>query len=117
MAFSRSEALGNRSDDGTLTSDMVGIGMNFAAKPTRDAPIEETLVHASEVGMVEHDHRVLAVLTTWLGIHHGYVNADRLVRAASRSAERNGRAPIGLPFRAGSRRTVASLASARIITV
>jgi len=60
---------------------MVGIGMNLAAEPKSDAPIESTLVHASAVGMDQHDSRVLAVLTTWLGVHHGHVNADRLVRS------------------------------------
>lgn len=80
MAFSRATALGARPDDTALTRDMVGIGMNFAAEPNPDAAIEETLVHASELGMDGHDLRVLGVLTTWLGVHHGYVHADRLVR-------------------------------------
>ena len=30
---------------------MVGVGMNFAAEPDPSAPIEETLVYASELGM------------------------------------------------------------------
>jgi hypothetical protein len=30
--------------------------------------------------MVDGDLRVLSVLTTWLGMHHARVNADRLVR-------------------------------------
>jgi hypothetical protein len=59
---------------------MVSIGMNFAAEGEEDADIEGTLVDASVVGMEEHDLRVLAVLTTWLGVHHAHVNADRLVR-------------------------------------
>ncbi|MEZ4365245.1 MAG: hypothetical protein R2939_03020 [Kofleriaceae bacterium] len=63
-----------------LTARMVGIGMNFAAKAADDADIEGTLVHASAHGMDAGDLRVLAVLTTWLGVHHGRVNADRLVR-------------------------------------
>ena len=62
---------------------MVGIGMNFAAAATAHAPIEETLVHASALGMEKHDLRVLAELTTWLGVHHRYINADRLVRCVS----------------------------------
>jgi hypothetical protein len=80
MAFNRPETLGERPEDTALTQNMVGIGMNFAAEPNRDAPIEETLVYASELGMDEHDLRVLSVLTTWFGVHHGHVNADRLVR-------------------------------------
>lgn len=63
-----------------LTGRMVGIGMNFAAEPERDADLEPTLLHASQLGMDEGDLRVLSVLTTWLGVHHPYVNADRLIR-------------------------------------
>jgi hypothetical protein len=66
-----------------LTRDMVGIGMNFAAEPNADPPIEETLVHASSLGMDGDDLRVLSVLTTWLGIHSPHINADRLVRCLS----------------------------------
>lgn len=83
MAFNRANPLSERPQDEALTRDMVGIGMNFAADPNPKAPIEETLVYASELGMVEHDLRVLAVLTTWLSTHHEYVNADRLVRCAA----------------------------------
>jgi hypothetical protein len=59
---------------------MVGIGMHFAAEGRPDADIEATLVHASALGMDEGDLRVLAVLTTWLGVHHAHINAERLVR-------------------------------------
>jgi hypothetical protein len=59
---------------------MVGIGMTFAAEPRVDADIESTLLHASELGMVEGDLRVLSLLTTWMGVHHARLNADRLVR-------------------------------------
>lgn len=83
MAFSRPSALLERPDDDALTRDMVGIGMNFAAAPSVEAPIEETLVHASSLGMDNGDLRVLSVLTTWLGVHAAHVNADRLVRCVS----------------------------------
>ena len=63
-----------------LTARMVGIGFLFAAEPEIDADIETTLVFASVAGMDEDDLRVLSVLTTWLGVHHLHVNADRLVR-------------------------------------
>jgi hypothetical protein len=66
-----------------LTARMVGIGMNFAAEPERDADLESTLVHASQLGMDDGDLRVLSVLTTWLGVHSAHVNADRLVRLAT----------------------------------
>lgn len=86
MGFSRAQALGDKPDHETLTRDLVGIGMNFAADANPDAMIEETLVHASSVGMDDDDLRVLAVLTTWVGVHHTYINADRLVRCVSEHA-------------------------------
>lgn len=92
MAFDRAAALGARPDGVTLTQNMVGIGMNFAAEANLAAPIEDTLVHASEVGMDEHDLRVLAVLTTWIGVHSGHVHADRLVRCVSAQASERVRA-------------------------
>ncbi len=81
MAFKRIIQPDARPDPSTLTAQMAGIGMNFAADPDRDANIEDTLIFASEVGMTENDLRVLSVLTTWLEVHHRFVNADRLVRA------------------------------------
>jgi hypothetical protein len=63
-----------------LTARMVGIGFLFGAEPAADADIESTLVFASMAGMDQDDLRVLSVLTTWLGVHHLHVNADRLVR-------------------------------------
>lgn len=46
----------------------------------RDPNIENTLLAASVEGMERDDLRVLAVLVTWLGVHHAWINADRLVR-------------------------------------
>ena len=80
MAFTRPPLLGKQPDAMRLTADMVGIGMNFAAAGNPDAKIEETLVQASALGMDGHDFRVNSVLTTWLGVHHEHLNADRLVR-------------------------------------
>lgn len=80
MAFSRKASVVAAPPPDELTARMVGIGMNFAAEPRVDADIESTLLHASEVGMVEGDLRILSVLTTWMGVHHARVNADRLVR-------------------------------------
>jgi hypothetical protein len=54
--------------------------MNLAVDLDAEAHIEETLLHASELGMDDGDLRVLAILTTWLGVHHAHVNADVLVR-------------------------------------
>lgn len=77
--FARSDELEHPKDD-ALTRDMVGIGMNFAAQSNVEAPIEETLVRASSLGMDKGDLRALSVLTTWFGVHAAHVNADRLVR-------------------------------------
>jgi hypothetical protein len=82
MAFSRTPPE-PRPPGEVLTGRMVGIGMNFAASPQRDADIEATLVHASQLGMDDGDLRVLSALTTWLGVHQAHVNADRLVRLAT----------------------------------
>jgi hypothetical protein len=79
MGFSRAVAEPRPSND-VLTARMAGIGLNFAATPERDADIEGTLVQASSLGMDDADLRVLSVLTTWLGVHHAHVNADRLIR-------------------------------------
>ena len=64
-----------------LTGAMVGIGMNFAAAAAAEPNIEDTLLAASVEGMERDDLRVLAVLVTWLGIHHPWINADRLIRS------------------------------------
>jgi len=80
MAFSRATSLEAMPAADELTARMVGIGMNFAAKAQSDADIESTLLHASILGVDDGDLRVLAVLTTWFGVHHTHVNADRLVR-------------------------------------
>lgn len=80
MAFSRPSALPARPESSELTARMVGIGMSFAAEPQIGADIEVTLLHASELGMDEGELRVLSVLTTWMGVHHAHVNADRLAR-------------------------------------
>jgi hypothetical protein len=80
MGFSRATSPAPKPTPDELTARMVGIGMNFAAKADADADIESTLLHASVLGMDERDLRVLGVLSTWLGVHHTHVNADRLVR-------------------------------------
>jgi hypothetical protein len=63
-----------------LTRAMVGIGMNFAAEASPEANIEDTLLCASVEAMDRDDLRVLAVLVQWFGVHHAWVNADRLVK-------------------------------------
>lgn len=89
MAYSRPEGAIPAPDAGVLTSRLVGIGINLAAKAECDADIEAALVHASEEGMESDDLRVLALLVTWLGIHHRMVVADRLFRmVASHPSDR-----------------------------
>lgn len=80
MAYSRPTGTIAAPDTEALTSQLVSIGFNFAETAERDADIEAALVHASEEGMESGDLRVLAVLVTWLGLHHRMVIADRLYR-------------------------------------
>jgi hypothetical protein len=75
-----------------LTAAMVGIGINLAAEAARAPNIEDTLLAASVEGMEHDDLRVLALLVTWLDIHHPWINADRLHRAASVQRARRTRA-------------------------
>lgn len=86
MAFRRTTAPPERPASHVLTGQMVGLGMNFAAHAIGDANIEDTLLFASELGMVEDDRRALGVLVTWIEVHHPYINADRLVRVLPRHA-------------------------------
>lgn len=104
MAFNRTTTLSDLPDHATLTQMMVGIGMNFAAQDRGDleisaerassdhihtahtesahTDIELTLLYASQIGVEGLDFRVLSILTTWIGIHHKHINADRLIREA-----------------------------------
>jgi hypothetical protein len=81
MAYSRTAESRELSEGRKLVSDMAGIGMLFAAPASRNANIEDTLIAASVEAMDRDDLRVASVMTTWLGIHHPRLNADRLVRA------------------------------------
>lgn len=89
MGFSRQIQPRRRLAGDELTAAMAGIGMRFAARPDPQANIEDTLLFASEAGMVDDDLRVLSVLVTWWGIHCPWVNADRLIRiVATQDCER-----------------------------
>lgn len=88
MGFNRSASMDPVPSPEVLTARMVGIGMNFAAAGDDNADIESTLLQASMAGMDHGDLRVLSLLTTWFGVHHGYVNADRLVRLVAQSSPR-----------------------------
>jgi|WetSurMetagenome_2_1015567.scaffolds.fasta_scaffold378845_1 hypothetical protein len=83
MAFRRAAAPKQLPQGELLTAAMVGIGVGFAALAAAQPNIEDTLLAASIEGMENDDLRVLSALTTWLGIHHQRVNADRLIRIVS----------------------------------
>jgi hypothetical protein len=84
MAFSRVLAPASPTQPpGALTAAMAGIGMRFAVEPSHEANIEDTLIFASVEAMEQQDLRVLAVLVTWFGVHHPWINADRLTRIVS----------------------------------
>lgn len=83
MAFRRVVAPQRWPTGDQLTSAMVGIGMNFDAEATPEPNIEDTVVAASLEAMERDDLRVLDILVTWLEVHHGCLNADRLLRAVN----------------------------------
>jgi len=64
MSYKRPALLSARPDDINFTRAMAGVGMNFASEADYSADIEVTLLHASLLGMEEHDLRVLSVLST-----------------------------------------------------
>ena len=80
MAFSRRLQRPKRMDPDELTGCLAGIGMNLAAAPRPDANLEDSILAASELGMVQGDLRVLGLLCLWLELHHSCLNADRLVK-------------------------------------
>ena len=92
MAYNRNVATHALPEGKHLTSDMVGIGMLFATRASREPNIEDTLIAASVEAMERDDLRVLAVLATWIGVHHPRINADRLVRAVERHESKRIRA-------------------------
>jgi hypothetical protein len=92
MAHRRAIAPAQTASGDALTADMVGIGMLVGGEGSRDPNIEDTLIAASLEGMEHGDLRVLAVLVTWLGLHSGRVNVDRLTRLVSMSESKRVRA-------------------------
>lgn len=86
MPYSRTFEASALPEGARLTSDMAGIGMLFATEASAEPNIEDTIVAASVEGLERDDPRVLAVLTTWVGVHHPRVNADRLLRALTSHA-------------------------------
>lgn len=80
MAFNRAPLAATPLSPETLTARLVGLGFNLAAPDEPDADLEGTLLQASVAGLEDGDLRVLSLLTTWLGVHHAHLHADRLVR-------------------------------------
>ena len=79
MAFKRALCVATPEPE-SLTAAMAGIGMNFASASANEPNIEDTLFFASVEGVDKEDFRVLAILVTWFGVHHTWVNADRLTK-------------------------------------
>jgi hypothetical protein len=78
--FSRSLAPAETPDRDALTAAMVGIGMELAAPAAPDPNVEDTLLFASAEAMDGGDLRILALLVSWFGVHHAWVNADRFTK-------------------------------------
>jgi hypothetical protein len=80
MAFSRALQPRAAPEGDAVTAAMVGIGMSFAAPAAVEPNIEDTLLWAAVEAMDRDDLRVAAVLSTWVGVHAPWVNADRLTK-------------------------------------
>lgn len=83
MAFNRAIAPAQEFSLEELTPALIGIGMNFSGTSVKNPNIEDTLLAASLEAMENNDLRLLSVLVTWFGIHHPWINADRLTQIAS----------------------------------
>ncbi|HVV83571.1 MAG TPA: hypothetical protein VHE35_10885 [Kofleriaceae bacterium] len=83
MVFRRHRGLPAPPERDRLTAAMAGIGMRFAVEPEPGANVEDTLYFASIEGMEQGDLRVLALLVSWFGVHHGRINVDRLTRVVT----------------------------------
>lgn len=92
MAYRRPKAPAPRPAETTLIRRLVGIGFALTSRGDHRADLEETLVHASELGMDDGDLRVLSILTTWLEVHHRVVCVDRLRRLMTEHPSRRVRA-------------------------
>jgi hypothetical protein len=80
MVFSRALVPAEIPDRDALTAAMAGIGMELAAPVASDPNLEDTLLFASAEAMDGSDLRILALLVSWFGVHHAWVNADRLTK-------------------------------------
>lgn len=92
MAFRRVTAVPELPLGEKLTGRLIGIGMNLAGPAIGQPNIEDTVLSASVEGMEHDDLRVLSILTTWLRVHHRWLNADRMMRALTGLARERTRA-------------------------
>jgi hypothetical protein len=92
MVFSRLLAPAEAPDRDALTAAMVGIGIELAAPAAPDPNIEDTLLFASAESIDGGDLRILALLVSWFGVHHAWVNADRLTKLVVTHSSERGRA-------------------------
>lgn len=92
MTFNRALMPVELLESDALTANMVGIGMNFAARGADQPNIEDTLFFASVEGMEKGDLRVLSILITWFGVHAAWANADRLTTLVDLNGSRRVRA-------------------------
>jgi hypothetical protein len=88
MVFSRALAPVEVPGRDALTAAMAGIGIELAAPAAPDPNIEDTMLFCSAEAMDGSDLRILALLVGWFGVHHAWVNADRLTRLVAGSSER-----------------------------
>jgi hypothetical protein len=89
MVPSRSLVSEEAPDRDALTVAMAGIGMELAAPAASEPNIEDTLLFASAEAMDGSELRILALLVSWFGVHHEWVNADRLTKlVTARGSER-----------------------------
>ena len=79
MSFKRERCPQRYAEGDELTSHMIGIGMMFSGKPSRNPNIENTLVAASIEAFEKKDGRVRSMLADWFHVYHQWVNADRLI--------------------------------------
>lgn len=63
-----------------LTADLIGMGMLFSGKATKNPNIEDTLISASIEGFSHGDQRVISLMVDWIEIHGSRINVDRLTR-------------------------------------
>jgi hypothetical protein len=62
--------------------------MELATSAAVEPNIEDTLLFASVEAMDRSDLRIAAILASWFGVHHEWINADRLRKLVMQGSER-----------------------------